>query len=59
MKTIMLDIMDAKTGMFICTLRYRYHPIFPLKPEELEEFVLTKRPTLKNRPFKIILYENK
>lgn len=57
MKSIFLDIMD-ENGMFICTLRYRYHPIFHITAKELEDFVLLKRPTLKNTTFRIIPYDN-
>lgn len=54
---IYLDIMDAKTGMFICTLEYEFHPIFKLTEKELTDFVLSKRPTLRHRPFRIVPYD--
>ena len=49
--------MDAKTDMFICTLEYKFHPIFKLTETELTNFVLEKRPTLRHRPLRIIPYD--
>lgn len=40
-------------GRFICTLFYKYCPLFPIDSEELVKFVLEKRPTLKGKPFRI------
>lgn len=45
MKTFVFDVM--LNGRFICTLKYEYSPLFPIDFEELEKFVLKKRPTLK------------
>ena len=43
----------ADNGRFICTLFYKYCPLFPIDSEELVKFVLEKRPTLKGKPFRI------
>lgn len=40
-------------GRFICTLFYKYCPLFPIDSEELVKFVLEKRHTLKGKPFRI------
>lgn len=52
MKTLFLDIMLK--GRFVCTLRYRYCPLFPIDEKELQDFVVSKRPTLRNQPFNIV-----
>ena len=44
---IMLD------GRFVCTLKYKYSPLFPIDFEELKKFILKKRPTLKGKDFRI------
>jgi hypothetical protein len=51
MKTFVFDVM--LNGRFICTLKYKYCPLFPIDFEELEKFVLKKRPTLKGKDFRI------
>lgn len=40
-------------GRFVCTLRYKYCPLFPIEIDELVKLVLSKRPTLKGKPFRI------
>lgn len=57
MTTIYLDVMDAKTDMFICTLEYKHHPIFRLTEKELTDFVLSKRPSLRHSQFRIVPYD--
>lgn len=52
MKTLTFDVMLR--GRFVCTLRYKYCPLFPIDMDELTDFVLSKRPTLKNKPFNIV-----
>lgn len=47
MKTLVFDVMI--NGRFVCTLHYRYCPASPIKVEELEAFVISKRPTLRNK----------
>lgn len=51
MKTFVFDVM--LNGRFICTLKYKYNSIFPINLEELKEFILNKRPTLKGKDFRI------
>lgn len=38
---------------YVCTLRYPYSPIFVLTVQELEDFVIEHKPSLKDKPFKI------
>ena len=52
MKTLFIAVMLK--GRFVATLRYRYCPAFPLDIEELSEFVVSKLPTLRNKPFNIV-----
>lgn len=52
MKTFVFDIM--LDGRFICTLKYKYCALFPIDFEDLEKFVLQKRPTLKGKDFRIV-----
>lgn len=51
MKKFVFDVM--LNGRFICTLAFEYCPLFPIKYEELEKFILKKRPTLKGTNYKI------
>lgn len=51
MKTFVFDVM--LNGRFVCTLKYKYCALFPIDFEELEKFVLKKRPTLKGKDFRI------
>ena len=46
-KTFVFDIM--LNGRFVCTLKYKYCALFPIDFEDLEKFVLLKRPTLRVR----------
>lgn len=57
MKTFVFDVM--LNGRFICTLKYEYSPLFPIDFEELEKFVLKKRPTLKGKDFKNCVLRSK
>jgi len=52
MKAIFLDIM--LNGRFICTLKYKYCPLFLINYEDLLKFVEEKRPSLKGKPYRII-----
>lgn len=54
---VMVDlIFDVMVGeRFYKTLRYRHSGTFPLKEEELRDFVLAKLPTLKNKNFTIAI----
>ena len=51
MKTFVFDIMLNER--FICTLKYKYCALFPIDFEDLEKFVLQKRPPLKGKDFRI------
>lgn len=51
MKTFVFDIM--LDGRFVCTLKYKYCALFQIDFEDLEKFVLQKRPTLKGKDFRI------
>ena len=47
MKIFTFDVM--LNGRFVCTLKYKYCALFPIDFEDLEKFVLKKRPILKAR----------
>ena len=51
MKTLVFDVMLK--GRFVCTLRMKYCPLFPLTVDEICEFVESKRPTLKGKKYNI------
>ena len=51
MKTFTFDVM--LNGRFVCTLKYKSSPLFPIDSEDLEKFVLKKRPSLKGKDFRI------
>lgn len=57
MKTLFFDVM--LNGRFVCTLRYKYCPLFPIDIKELVKLVLSKRPTLRGKPFYIGFSQNK
>ena len=50
-KEFVFDVM--LDGRFICTLAFEYCPLFPINYEELINFILMKRPTLKGKDFNI------
>ena len=52
MKTLVFDVM--LNGRFVSTLRYKYCPLFPIDFDELKEFILSKRPTLKGKDYRIM-----
>lgn len=52
MRSLYIDVMLNER--FVCTLRYRYNPLFVIDGDDLKKFVLSKRPTLKNKPFRIL-----
>lgn len=53
MKTLSFDVMLGER--FVCTLEYKYCPAFRSTVEELEQFVIKKRPTLRNKRFTIAI----
>ena len=51
MKTFVFDIMlDVR---FICTLKYKYCALFPIDFEYLEKFIISKKPSLKGKDYRI------
>ena len=50
MKELIFDVM--LNGRFVCTLKYRFCPLFPITEEELAKFVEEKRPSLKGKNYK-------
>ncbi len=50
MKNFTFDIMLG--GRFICTLKYKYNPLFPI---DFERFIFGKRPELRNKDYKIVV----
>ena len=52
MKIFVFDVMF--NGRSVCTLKYKYCSLFPIDFEDLEKFVLQKRPTLKGKDFRIV-----
>lgn len=57
MKTIYLDIMVG--GLFVAQLPYKVNPIFPATEEEVHDYVITKRPTLRNKKFTVEFSNNR
>jgi hypothetical protein len=55
MKTFVFDIM--LNGRFICTLKYKYCALFPIDFEDLEKFILSKKPSLKVRTIELCFKE--
>lgn len=51
MKDLRFDVM--LNGRFVCTLKYRFCPLFPITEEELAKFIETKRPYLKGKDYRI------
>lgn len=47
MSTISIDVMAE--GRYVCTLRYPYHPVLRVRPQDIEDFVLSQRPSLRHR----------
>ena len=52
MKTLTFDVMLG--DRYVCTLHYKYCPLFPIDTDELHEFVVNKKPTLRNKEFRIL-----
>ena len=51
MEKLKFDVMFR--DKFVCTLTYEYCPIFALTEKEIEDFVVSKCPSLKGKPFYI------
>ena len=54
MKIFKFDIM--LNGRFVCTLKYKYCALFPIDFEDLKKFILSKRPSLKGKDYRIAFY---
>lgn len=52
METLTFDVM--LNGRYVCTLKYDYCPLFPVEASRLSDFVESKRPSLRGKPFKIV-----
>lgn len=57
MKIVYLDIMVG--NVFVAQLPYKVNPIFPATDKELREYVVSKRPTLRNKKFVIAFSNNR
>lgn len=57
LKIIYLDIMVK--DRFVTQIPYQHCTLFPIDSEELKNFVLEKRPSLKNKDFRIEFSNNK
>lgn len=55
MKTLFLDVM--LNDRFVCTLKYKFCPLFPIELDDLKKFIESKRPSLKGKDF-IELHSN-
>lgn len=53
METLTFDVMLG--DRFVCTLHYKYCPLFPIDFKDLERFILSKRPTLRNKKYTIYI----
>lgn len=38
---------------YVCTMRYRHLPVFAISEKEIVDYVISQRPSLKNKPFTI------
>lgn len=56
-KVVYLDITVG--GLFVAQLPYKVNPIFPATDKELREYVVSKRPTLRNKKFVIAFSNNR
>ena len=52
MKTFVFDVM--LNGRFVCTLKYKYCALFPIDFEVLQKFILSKKPSLKGKDYRIM-----
>lgn len=53
MSTFKFDIMLNRR--FVCTLRYKYCALLPINFDDLKEFILSKRPSLKGKDYRIVV----
>ena len=57
MKTVYLDVFV--NDRFVCQLPYKYHPILPLEEEEVVKYIISKRPTLRNKKINVSFSNNR
>lgn len=50
-KTLFLDVM--LNDRFVCTLKYKFCPLFPIELDDLKKFIESKRPSLKGKDYRI------
>ena len=57
MPKIRFDVMVMEKGdaRYVCTMEMPYNPCFPIPQEEWREYVVSRRPSLAHRDFRIIL----
>lgn len=51
MKTFVFDVM--LNGRFVCTLKNKYCALFPIDFEDFKKFILSKKPSLKGKDYRI------
>lgn len=51
MKTLFLDVM--LNDRFVCTLKYKFCPLFPIELDDLKKFIESKRPSLNGKDYRI------
>lgn len=52
MRKVKFDVMLK--GRYVCTMSYEYCPLFAIQIEDLCAYIVSKRPSLKNKPFNIV-----
>lgn len=52
METLTFDVMLE--GRYVGTFKYGYCPLFPVEANRLADFVVSKRPSLRGKPFNIV-----
>ena len=51
MKELIFDVM--LNGRFVCTLKYKFCPLFPIELDDLKKFIESKRPSLRGKNYRI------
>ena len=59
MKKLYIDVMVMNGAKFYCTLVYTYNPLFKADQDDVEKYVMEKRPTLKHRKDVVLWIDNK
>lgn len=50
-QTLVFDVMLK--DRYVCTMRYKHLPVFAITEKEITDYVISQRPSLKNKPFTI------